>query len=238
MGTNDRVLIFAPVTSKAVPSVLASSVCWSLQCLISALTQRGRWGTLFLSSLVQSRCGEGGMLQTNNTGMCSQCFSHARPAPTHGAHRSGSRLLRREQSEAGPGLHAPPRSKPLRLRHSGSPQRRRLGWACVLCPSQARVAQCVASAVAATYRLSLVLGFLGVLLAPLVRQMVTVQNPKKSQLAKKPACRLVGKVSPGLRLPPSSPYGSGCLSPDGDGLQLALFCTWSWWCLMLELFTW
>ena len=27
------------VTSKVVPSVLASSVCWSLQCLISTLTQ-------------------------------------------------------------------------------------------------------------------------------------------------------------------------------------------------------
>ena len=26
---------------------LASSVCWSLQCLISALTQGGRWWTLF-----------------------------------------------------------------------------------------------------------------------------------------------------------------------------------------------
>ena len=41
-------------------------------------------------------------------------------------------------------------------------------------------------------------------------------------LAKKPACSLVGKVSLGLRLPPSSPYGSGCLSPEGDGLQLAI----------------
>ena len=41
-------------------------------------------------------------------------------------------------------------------------------------------------------------------------------------LARKPACSLVGKVSPGLRLPPSSPYGSGCLSPAGDGLQLAI----------------
>ena len=41
-------------------------------------------------------------------------------------------------------------------------------------------------------------------------------------LAKKPACSLVGKVSPGLRLPLSSPYGSGCLSPAGDGLQLAI----------------
>ena len=41
-------------------------------------------------------------------------------------------------------------------------------------------------------------------------------------LAKKPACNLAGKVSPGLRLPPSSPYGSGCLSPEGDGLQPAI----------------
>ena len=29
-----------------IPSVLASSVCWSLQCLISVLTQRGWWWTL------------------------------------------------------------------------------------------------------------------------------------------------------------------------------------------------
>ena len=41
-------------------------------------------------------------------------------------------------------------------------------------------------------------------------------------LAKKPACSLVGKVSPGLRLPHSSPYSSGCLSLAGDGLQLAI----------------
>ena len=41
-------------------------------------------------------------------------------------------------------------------------------------------------------------------------------------LAKKPACNLVGKVSPGLLLPPSSPYSSGCLSPAGDGLQPAI----------------
>ena len=76
-----------PVASKAVPSVIASSVCWSLQCLVSALTQRGQWRTLFcllfLGSLVQSRCGEGGMLQTNNTGVCSQCLSHTGSAPAH-----------------------------------------------------------------------------------------------------------------------------------------------------------
>ena len=69
----------------------------------------------FLGSFVQSRCGEGGMLQTNNSGMCSRCLSPTGPAPAHGAHHSGSMLLHREPSEAGPRLHAPPRSKPLRL---------------------------------------------------------------------------------------------------------------------------
>ena len=74
----------------------------------------------------------------------------------HFPHCSGSRLLHREPSEAGPGLPAPPRSKPLRFRHSGSPQRRRLHWACVLCPSQVQAAQvmrCLVSEVIATYLL-------------------------------------------------------------------------------------
>ena len=102
------------------------------------------------------------MLQTNNTGVCSQCLNHTRSAPAHGAcglpcpHCSGSRLLRREPSVAGPGMLAPPGSKPLRFRHSGSPQRCRLGWACVLCPSQVRAAQvmrCLVSVIAVTYRL-------------------------------------------------------------------------------------
>ena len=56
-------------------------------------------------------------------------------------HCSGSRLLHWESSEAGPGLHAPPRSKPLRFRHLGSPQRHRLSCVWVLCPSQIRAPQ-------------------------------------------------------------------------------------------------
>ena len=67
----------APVTSLFV---LASSVCWSLQCLISTLTQ-GAVVDTFLGSLVQLHSGEGGTLQTNNTGVCSQSLSHTRPAP-------------------------------------------------------------------------------------------------------------------------------------------------------------
>ena len=69
----------APVTSLFV---LASSVCWSLQCLISTLTQ-GAVVDTFLGSVVQSCCGEEGTLQTNNTGMCSQCLSHTGFAPAH-----------------------------------------------------------------------------------------------------------------------------------------------------------
>ena len=47
-------------------------------------------------------------------------------------------------------------NKLLRFRHWGTPQRRRLGWACILCPSQVRAAQmtrCLVSVVAATYHL-------------------------------------------------------------------------------------
>ena len=66
---------------------------------------------------------------------------------------------------------------------------------------------------------SLLLGFLGVQPVLLHRRMLTIQNPKKSQLAKKPAWSLVDNVSLGLRLPAS---GSGCLSLDGDDLQLAI----------------
>ena len=46
-----------------------------------------------------------------------------------------------ELPKAGPGLHALPRSKLLRFRFSGTPQRQSLSWACVLCPSQVQGAQ-------------------------------------------------------------------------------------------------
>ena len=141
-------------------------------------------------------------------------------------HCLGFRLLGLEPSEAGPGLYALPRSKPLRFRYSGSPQRHRHGWACVLCPSQVRAAQvarCLASAVAPSWRLhknciktppSQPLSFLGVQRVCLLgcavclfwgpdlclrpsRQMSTVQNPKKSWLATKPAYSLVDDASLG-----------------------------------------
>ena len=133
------------VTSKAVPSVvLASSVCMqSLQCLISALTQGG--GGRHFFRLTCSVVLWGGRDAANKyhwrvfavswphwVWPCSWCVCFP------SLYCSGSRLLCRELSEASPGLYALPRSKPLRFRHSGSPQRRRLSWACILCPSQAK----------------------------------------------------------------------------------------------------
>ena len=42
------------------------------------------WSLFFLGCLVQSCCREGGTLQTNITGMCSQCLGHTGFGPAHG----------------------------------------------------------------------------------------------------------------------------------------------------------
>ena len=63
-----------------------------------------------------------------------------------------------ELSKVGPGVHALLRSKLLRFRFLGTPQRRRLGWACVLHPSQvraARVTRCLTCVAAPSLRLRL-----------------------------------------------------------------------------------
>ena len=113
---------------------------------------------IYLSSLVHLCCGERGTLQTNITGVCqvcSQCLGHTGLAPTHGvcaflvytAQAPGCSAGK--LSKAVPGLRALPRSKALRFRFLGTPQRHRFSWACVLRPSQVRAAQatrCLASA--------------------------------------------------------------------------------------------
>ena len=96
----------------------------------------------------------GGTLQTNITdvcGECSQCLGHTGFAPAHGvcafpvytAQAPGCSAG--ELSKVGPGLRALPRSKPLRFRFSGTPQRHRLGWACSVCPSLVRAVQAARS---------------------------------------------------------------------------------------------
>ena len=207
-------------------------------------------------------------MQTNITGACgarSQCFSHTRFAPLRCVcfprlYCSGPSLLCWELSDAGPGLHALPRSKLLRFRFLGTPQKCRLGWACVFCPSQVRAAQvtrCLASAVAPSWGLWLTPSpvpaarFSGLQLARLLfwgadlrlrssRRMSTIQNPKKSWLATKSACSSVWDASLGLRLPPSS-SGCPCLPVSGGewaGPHSAssLFCEGAWRGLSLGLF--
>ena len=142
------------------PLFILASVCRPLQCLISILTQGGSGGHFFLGSLIQSCYGEGGTRQTNITGICgkcSQCLGHtgfalsSRHMSFPSLHCSGSSLLFWELYEVGPGLRALPRSELLRFRFSGTPQRCRLVWACILCPSEVQevqVTRCLASTVA------------------------------------------------------------------------------------------
>ena len=103
---------------------------------------RGRWWSLFKSRL----CAVG------REGHCKRkllaCVGSAAVSRPHwvcprsrhvcfpSLHFSDSRLLCWEPSEAGPGLYACHRSKLLRFRFSGTPQRCRLEWACFLCPSR------------------------------------------------------------------------------------------------------
>ena len=137
---------------------LASSVCWPLQCLISTLTQGGGGGHFFrlTCSVVlwrgrntASKCLPGVLAVSQPHWICPRSQRVCFPS----LHCSGSRLLCWELSEAGPAFRAFPRSKLFRFRYLGSPRRCRLGWACVLCPSQVRAAQvtrCLVSTVAAT----------------------------------------------------------------------------------------
>ena len=85
---------------------------------------------IYLGSLVQLCCGEGGTLQTNITGMCgecSQCLGHTEFAPSHSvcafpvytAQAPGCSA--EELSKADPGFRALPKSKLLRFRFLGTP---------------------------------------------------------------------------------------------------------------------
>ena len=112
---------------------------------------------IYLGSLVQLCYREGGILQTNITGVCGeclQCLGHTGFAPAQSTcafliyTAQAPRCSAGELSKAGPGVCALPRSKPLRFRFSSTPQRHRLVWACPLCPSYvgaAQVTRCLAS---------------------------------------------------------------------------------------------
>ena len=85
---------------------------------------------------------------------CSQCLGHTGFTPAHGVcafpvyTAQAPSYSAGELSKACPGLCALPRSKPLMFRFSGTPQKDRLSWVCVLCPSQvwaAQVTKCLVS---------------------------------------------------------------------------------------------
>ena len=122
---------------------------------------RGRWWTLF--RLTCSVVLWGGRDAANKAHWCVLAVyrphwvcPQSRRVCFPCQHCLASRLLYRELSGAGPGLCTLSRSKPLRFKYSGTPQRHRHGWACFLCPSQVQAAQvtrCLVSMVAATYHL-------------------------------------------------------------------------------------
>ena len=105
---------------------------------------------IYLGSLVQLCCGEGGTLketslacvrsaQSGWTTVCLPLLHGVCAFPVYIAQAPGCSA--RDLSKEGPGLHSLPRSTPLRFRFSGTPQRHRLSWAWVLCASQVRAAR-------------------------------------------------------------------------------------------------
>ena len=111
---------------------------------------------IYLDSLVQLCCKQISLVGVGS----ALCLGHTGFALLTASVLSQSTLLRLQVAVLGNFLgwalgcvHFPepgqvPRSTPLRFRFSGTPQRHRLSWACVLCPSQVRAAQatrCLAS---------------------------------------------------------------------------------------------
>ena len=126
---------------------LASSVCKSLQCLMSALHKEAKVITNS-GSLVQLCCREGGTMQTNITGMCGECLQcgatlgMSEPKVACASWVYTAQVLScsaRVLSQVGPAFHAPPRSKQLRFSHT--PKGTDLDGLCILCPSRVQAAQ-------------------------------------------------------------------------------------------------
>ena len=112
-----------------VPFVYLASVCRSLQCLISTLTQAGGGGLLLrfaCSVVLRGGRGAADKCHWRVWGALSVFRPHW-ACPAHGCvlprlHCSGSRLLSRARALPG-----------VRFQFSGIPQKHRFGWACVLC---------------------------------------------------------------------------------------------------------
>ena len=82
VGANYRILIYCTCHFQGGP--LCFSFFFAGLFSVSFLPiHKAVMVVTFLGSLVQSCFREGGTLQTNNTGMCSQCLRHTGFAPTH-----------------------------------------------------------------------------------------------------------------------------------------------------------
>ena len=127
------------------------------------------------------------MLQTNNTGVCSQCHSHTGPAPTHGACSLPAHTAQALGCSTGnhlwPALGCLPLPGPSRsgsgtwvvLRGADS-----VGPAfCALPRSSSSGDEVFGERDCCDFITSPPLGYLGVQPAHLLRQMLTVQTPKK-----------------------------------------------------------
>ena len=144
----------------------------------------------FVGLVVQSCCGEEGTLQTNNTGMCSQCLSHTGPAPAHGAcalpAHTAQALGCSTRNHLRPALgcmHFPGLRAQVQILGYSSKAQIRLGLRFVPFPGPSSSGDEVFgehSRCDLSPSLSLPLSFLGVQAAHLLRQMFTSQNPKKS----------------------------------------------------------
>ena len=163
------------------------------------------------------------MLKTNNTVMCTQCLSPTGPAPA-----SGTQTAQALRCSAGNRLrlalgcmHLPCLSRSGSALRQPSEAQIWLGLCFVPFPGpsssgvwRARSLRLTAFPISAAQFSGWTAG------APCEADGDCPEPPEV--LAKKPACNLAGKVSPGLRLPPSSPYSSGCLSlAGGDMVQLS-----------------
>ena len=136
-------LSIALVTAKAGPSICCSFFC----LLVSSVSNfspdtRGAVVVTFLR-LTCSVVLWGGRNTANKYHWCVLAVAWPHwvcPCSWHVCfpciHCLGSGLLCRELYEAGSKMYVLPRPKSLRFRFLGTPQRCRLGWACVLCPSQ------------------------------------------------------------------------------------------------------
>ena len=128
-------------------------VCKSLQCLISVLTQGGQGVHLFrLTCSEEEHCKQVSLACVGSAHnvwttlgfpqLTVACAFRVYTAQTLGC---SAGIL----SKAGSEFYALPRSELLRFGFSGTLQRHRLTWACVLCPSQvptAQVTRCLVSA--------------------------------------------------------------------------------------------